>query len=137
MKISRLIYKNQLKIDVKSPNIALWSSFGAIFSKKNSQERPRAVLKPPNRAQERPRRRLWRPKAKKDLRIAKTTPHIGVVRRTRGGRWRGKGRQAPRVRREYESTKHYLERFAPDVNVGCGGLNSLRATAAPTVESDV
>ena len=47
------------------------------------------------------------------------------MRRSRGGRWRGKGRQAPRVRREYESTKRYLERFAPDVNVGGGGLNTL------------
>ena len=59
------------------------------------------------------------------------------MRRSRGGRWRGKGRQAPRVRREYKSTKNYLERFAPDVNAGCGGLSSLRATAAPLLKSDV
>ena len=64
-------------------------------------------------------------KSKKIFQIAKKTPQIGGVRRTRGGRWRGKGRQAPRVRREYESTKHYLERFAPCVNAGCGGLNTL------------
>ena len=38
---------------------------------------------------------------------------------------RGKGRQAPRVRREDESTKGYLERFAPFVNEGCGGFRTL------------
>ena len=30
-----------------------------------------------------------------------------------------------------------MERFALDVNVECGGLSSLRATAAPSLESDV
>ena len=64
-------------------------------------------------------------KSKKDFAGRKNNSPHGGVRRTRGGRWRGKGRQAPRVRREYESTKHYLERFAPCVNAGCGGLNTL------------
>ena len=38
---------------------------------------------------------------------------------------RGKGRKAPRVRRGYQSTKRCLERFAPVVNDGCGGLRTL------------
>ena len=36
-----------------------------------------------------------------------------------------------------EFAKRYLERFAPVVNDGCGGLSSLRATAAPLLEYDV
>ena len=137
MKISRWRHQNQLKIEPRSPKIALRSSFGAIFSKKNSQERPRAVLKPTKRAQECAKRANLGDFSKKNSPGGVRILHIGGGRRSRGGRWRGKGRQAPRVRREYESTKHYLERFAPDVNVGCGGLNSLRATAAPLLESEV
>jgi len=72
------------------------------------------VLKPPNRAQERPRRRLWRPKTKKIHQIPNTTPRVGVVRRTRGGRWRGKGRQAPQ---EYNIRQSILNASLPNVNV--------------------
>ena len=46
-----------------------------------------------------------------------------------------RGGKLPRSSEEFGLD--YFERFAPDVNVGCGGLNSLRATAAPLLESDV
>ena len=49
----------------------------------------------------------------------------------------GGGGKPPEFGGSSEFAKRYLERFAPVVNDGCGGLNSLRATAAPLLESDV
>ena len=103
-------------------------------SKKTSQECSRAVLKPPNRAQERPRRRLWGPKAKQILRRPKKNPPMvgcGGLAEAGGG---VRGGMLPRSSTEFARC---LERFAPVEYDGCGGLSSPRATAAPLWESDV
>ena len=74
---------------------------------------------------------------KKTHRIAKKILQVvgvGGLAEADGG---VRGGKLPEFGGSSEFAKHYLERFAPDVNVGCGGLNSLRATAAPLLESDV
>ena len=60
-------------------------------------------------------------------------PHMGGV----GGYAEAGGGVRGGKLPEFGGSDRYLERFALVVNVECGGLSSLRATAAPSWEFDV
>ena len=126
MKFDRWKHQNQLQIEPRLLKFALRSSSGAILSRKREQYRVKSV-------QERVKRPFGGSKAKKIHRIAEGIPHmvgVGGYAEAGGG---VRGGKLP----EFGGSDPSLERFAPVVNDGCGGLSSLRATAAPLWDSDV
>ncbi len=109
---------------------ALRERFGAT---KVAKTEPRTPKSGPRATQGLPKRAFWGSKPKKIHRIAKTTLQavgVGGYAEAGGG---VRGGKLP----EFGGSGGYLERFAPVVNDGCGGLSSLRATAAPSWEFDV
>ena len=99
VKFDRRRRPNPFKIQPRSPKIALRSSSGALRSDESCKDRA-------NNAQERakshpraPKKAVWEAKSKKISPHDENHSPDGGGRRLRGGWWRGKGRQAPRVRR--------------------------------------
>ena len=93
-------------------------------------------MKPPKRAQECAKRANLGDFNKKNHRIGSGfSRSLGVngLAEAGGG---VRGGKLPEFG-EFEFGLRCFERFAPVVNDGCGGLSSLRATAAPQLESDV
>ena len=130
--------KNRFIIEPILPKIALRSSSGGLRSDesdkdlaKNAQERPKSHPREPKKA------RLGG-QTQKGFTTSQTNSSDLGVRRLRGASADGvRGRKLPEFGGVRRFTKHCLERFAPIVNDGCGGLSSLRATTAPVWEFDV
>ena len=67
----------------------------------------------------------------------KQNPQIGGVGGLAEAAGGVRGGKLPEFGGSTRVRRTIYKRFAPDVNVGCGGLSSLRATAAPSLESNV
>ena len=135
--------KNSLKwtrIGLRALEIGPKASKIGARAVRTDPKRSKSVKRSTKDAQERSKRRQSGPR--KGQNQKKLTGSQKKFLRSRGSAearspTEGGGGKPPEFGGSPESTKHYLKRFATVVNDGCGGLSSLRATAAPELESDV